>query len=175
MRWIRCPRFRRGRKHTVSSDLTDKTRVVLALYETGGSSLRFVTESDLQAWGVTSEDAWEAARKAFGKIVARTRVEVLKAGDIALGTLHAPGPQKASMILSPDLKSRIPAELGWPVLAVAPARDFVYLLRKEDEHALGRVGAVVVEEFRDSGYPVSTEVWELSDQGARAIGEFPVQ
>jgi hypothetical protein len=134
-----------------------------------------VTESDLEAWGVTAEEAWDAAHREFGKLVANTRIEVLKADDLSLGTVHAQEPFKASMILSPSLKAQVPVELGWPVLAVAPARDFVYLLRKDDKDVLGRVGSVVVREFRQSGYPVSTEVWELSDEGARAIGEYPIE
>jgi hypothetical protein len=32
----------------------------------------------------------------------------------------------------------------------------------------------VVREFRESGYPVSTEVWVLSNDGARAVGAYPV-
>lgn len=155
---------------TVTSGLTDRTKVVLALHERGSGCLRFVSKSDLAVWGVSVEEAWEASHAAFAKIVAETRIEILKAGDLSLGTVHAAEPYKASMILSRSLKHQVPDELGWPILAVAPARDFVYLLRMEDEGALGRVGAVVVREYRQSGYPVSGEVWQLSDDGAKAIG-----
>lgn len=160
---------------TVSTDLSDRAKVVLALYRPGASSVRLVAQSDLLAWGVSPEEAWSAAHTAFKAVVADTKVEVLRAGNLALGAVHAFEPYKASVILSPSLRSRIPEELGWPILAVAPARDFVYLLRRDDRDALARVGAVVVREFRESGYPVSTEIWELSDDGVEAIGEFPVE
>ena len=155
--------------------LSDYARSVLVHYAPKEGMLTFVRDSDLAAWGVSADDAWAAAEQSFRAIVAGTRVELLKQGDLVLGMLHASEPYKASMILSPALKSLIPAELGWPVLAVAPARDFVYLFRKGDEEALGRLGRVVVREFRESGYRVSPEVWELSDDGARAIGEYPVE
>jgi hypothetical protein len=160
---------------TVSLDLSDRAKVVLALFKPGASSLRLVTKPDLLAWGVSPEEAWDAAHREFGKVVAETKVEVLRAGDVALGTIHALEPYKASVILSPSLRRQVPEELGWPILAVAPARDFVYLLRRDDEESLGKVGAVVVREFRESGYPVSTEIWEISDSGVKAIGHFPVE
>jgi hypothetical protein len=162
-------------EQTVSRELTDRTKVVLAFYQTGSGSLRFVTEADLATWGTSVEEAWRVAGSSFAGLVARTQIEVLKAGDLALGTVHLHAPYKASAILSPALKQQVPVEMGWPVLAVAPARDFVYLIRKDDQGSLGRIGAVVVREFRQSGYPVSTEVWELTDDGAKAIGEFPVE
>lgn len=160
---------------TLSRDLSSRTKVVLASHWPGSGSVRFLSTRDLDTWGVSEQEVWDAARSVFDVIVSKTVVEILRRGDLLLGAVHAQEPYKASMILSARLKHQIPAELGWPVLAVAPARDFVYLLRKGDERSLGRVGAVVVREFAQSGYPVSTEVWELSDDGAVAVGEFPVQ
>lgn len=159
----------------VSRELSDHARTVLVHYAPKQGMLFFVRDSDLAAWRVSADDAWAAADQSFRAVVAGTRVELIKRGDLVLGMLHAPEPYKASMILSPALKSQLPEELGWPVLAVAPARDFVYLFRKDDEEALARLGTVVVREFRGSGYPVSPEVWELSDDGARAIGAYPVE
>lgn len=159
---------------TVSRDLTDRTKVVLAFHEPGSGFLRFVTEADLATWGKNVDEAWRVAGSSFAGLVARTKIEVLKAGELSLGTVNVQAPYKASVILSPALKQQVPVEMGWPVLAVAPARDFVYLIRKDDEGSLGRIGAVIVREFRQSGYPVSTEVWELSDDGAKVIGEFPL-
>jgi hypothetical protein len=35
------------------------------------------------------------------------------------------------------------------------------------------MGSVVVNEFRSSGYPITTEVLRISDDGIEAIGRFP--
>src|SRR5262249_16042687 len=56
--------------------------------------------------------------------------------------------------------------------AVMPCRDFVYVLNQRDEPLLGRMGHVVLHEYEKSGYPISTEVFEIADQGLRAIGDF---
>jgi hypothetical protein len=159
---------------TLSVDLSDRVRQVLVVHQPGSHTVRFVSEADLSTWGISAEEAWTAARDALARIAADTKVELLTRGDLVLGMVHASEFHKASVIFAPSFRAQVPDALGWPVMAVAPARDFVYLLRKDDPEALGRLGAVVVREFRESGYPVSTEVWLLSDDGARAVGAYPV-
>ncbi len=58
--------------------------------------------------------------------------------------------------------------------ATSRQRRFVCLVSKSAQSELGRVGALVVREYKQSAYPISTEVWEPSDAGVSAIGEFPV-
>jgi hypothetical protein len=80
---------------------------------------------------------------------------------------------KASLIFAPAFRRFVEADVGWPVLVVIPCRDFIYLLAEQDQALLGRMGGVVQKEFRESGYPITTEVLRLSDQGIEAIGKFP--
>jgi hypothetical protein len=35
------------------------------------------------------------------------------------------------------------------------------------------MGSVVVNEYRNSGYPITTEVLRVSDAGIEAIGRYP--
>lgn len=158
----------------LSVDISDRVRQVLVVHRPRSHSVRFVSEADFCAWGISVEEAWTAARESLKRIAADTHVELLTGGDLVLGMVHASEFHKASVIFSPSFRAQVPDALGWPVMAVAPARDFVYLLRNDDQDALSRIGAVVVREFRESGYPVSTEVWVLSDDGARAVGAYPV-
>jgi hypothetical protein len=71
------------------------------------------------------------------------------------------------------LRRKVQGELGWPIFAVAPSRGFVFLISRSDADELGRVGASVVKEFNAAEYPISTEVWEVTDVGVKAIGAFP--
>ena len=58
-------------------------------------------------------------------------------------------------------------------MAVVPDRDFLYLWAARHTEFAGRVGGVVVREFAKASYPISTEIYEISDAGIRAIGTFP--
>jgi hypothetical protein len=65
-------------------------------------------------------------------------------------------------------------KIGWPVYVVIPSRDFVYLFSVQDGELIPRIGSVVVEEYKESGYPLTTDVLEISDTGIEPIGTFPV-
>jgi hypothetical protein len=160
---------------TVVQFKTESTRIALVFHVEGSGDLRFVRSSDLEHWGTSVETAWEAAFEQLNMRASRTEVTILDAGGLNLASISAEEPYKASLLLAPKLKSRIPPSLGWPLVAVAPARDFVYLLPKVDLKKATGLGAVVVREFKNSGYPISTEVWELSDSGLESIGEYPVK
>jgi hypothetical protein len=49
-----------------------------------------------------------------------------------------------------------------------------YLWAAEHRDFIRRIGGVVVREFTNSPYPVTTKVFEVGDVGIVAIGAFPV-
>jgi hypothetical protein len=80
---------------------------------------------------------------------------------------------KASMILAPSFE-RFVERLGWPILAVVPCRDYVFLLAAEDASLLSaEMGAQALSEYRSSGYPITLEVLRVSSDGIESIGRFP--
>ncbi len=58
-------------------------------------------------------------------------------------------------------------------MAVAPDRDFLYLWAAKHEKFVIRVGSTTVEQYSKASYPLSAEVYSVSDAGIKAIGEFP--
>jgi hypothetical protein len=60
-------------------------------------------------------------------------------------------------------------------MAVAPDRDFLYLWAARHTDFVHRVGKGVVREYLKASYPLSTEVYEINDEGIRAVGAFPVE
>ena len=81
-------------------------------------------------------------------------------------------PYKASTIFAPAFKKLVEPVLGWPVLVVLPCRDFVYVIA-DGSRLIDQLGGVVVNEFKNSGYPITTEVLRISDDGIEALGRFP--
>ena len=55
---------------------------------------------------------------------------------------------------------------------VIPNRSLAYVLAEGEEAVFNRIGAVVVGEYRNGAYPISTEVFLIEDEGIRAIGRF---
>jgi hypothetical protein len=80
-------------------------------------------------------------------------------------------PSKASLLLASALREMIEDAIGWPVLAVAPDRDFVYLWNASRRDLIPRMGGVVCREHAQAPYPLSTEIFQISDS-LRAIGTY---
>jgi hypothetical protein len=81
-------------------------------------------------------------------------------------------PFKSPLLLAPNLKSLVAEVIGWPLYAAVPDRDFVYVWSSKHAEFAERVGAVVLEQYAASPYPLSTEVFEIGDGGMTAIGAF---
>jgi hypothetical protein len=123
-------------------------------------------------WGVTTEQAIAAAFANQDRLLDGIKLDVAEVHDSTLGMVPVDSPYKASVIFARAFKPLVESVLGWPVLVVLPCRDFIYVLADKSP-LVGRIGSVVVNEFRKSGYPITTEVLRISDDGIEAIGRFP--
>ena len=160
---------------TVTRPLSSETRLILSYFDRESGTVRFLDSADLQRFGIVEGDAWNAAEAELDRIMRATAVSYLDAGGLKLGVIEAHPPHKASLIRAPSLRAKVEPDLGWPVYAVAPSRGFVFLIAESDADQLERVGPSVIKEFETAGYPISTEVWEVSDAGIDAIGVFPTE
>jgi hypothetical protein len=137
-------------------------------------AISWVSHDMLERLGLSEA---EAQGTAFDNLALSLREATVAWSDVdgvRLAYLNTPLPFKASLLLAPNLREVVEEAIGWPVLAVAPDRGFLYFWAAEHAEFAGRVGAVAVREYRQAAYPLSTEVFEISDGGCRAIGEFPI-
>jgi len=52
-------------------------------------------------------------------------------------------------------------------------RDFCYIFSEEDlEYFSQRLGSVVLDEYNNSGYPITTEILRFSNTAIEAIGKY---
>lgn len=160
--------------NTIRRSLSDGARLIPVYFSEQSGTLRFLRASDADDWGITQDELWAAAEFRLDSIMQATEVSYLDANGFRLGVIQANEPHKASLIRAPSLRDKVEGEIGWPIYAVAPSRGFVFLISQSDADELGRVGPSVVKEFKSAEYPISTEVWEVSDAGIEAIGIFPV-
>lgn len=158
---------------TMHDKVSDQVALVLVHVSETEMEIMWVLSSMAEGWGQTKESLMSVAVENMHTILAETRIDVEPIDEHKLGMVNTELVAfKAALLFCPGLKAIVEPVLGWPVFVVLPCRDFVYLIPQQDQELLGRVGPVVVREYHDSGYPLCTEVFEITDEGARAIGEF---
>lgn len=156
----------------IRDPVSPKVQRALVLTDAEETRIEFVSARRLREWDVSKEQANAAATRNMARLVETVRLELADAGGKKLGLVPLDSPFKASVIFAPTFK-RFVAPLGWPVMAVIPARDFIYVFAEAERGLLDQLGAVVQREFRESAYPIATEVLRISDDGITAIGAFP--
>lgn len=154
------------------SRVSDRAVRVLVETDVNFARLSMVTSGDLKRWSVDRPTVESAALRNLDSLLEGIAPEISDIDGLKLGMIPIEPPFKASVVLAPSFKAFAMRSLGWPILAVIPARDFVYIFAETDRALLNRIGGVVMQEFEESGYPISPEVYRISDEGIEAIGSF---
>ncbi|MEM7314903.1 MAG: DUF1444 family protein, partial [Planctomycetota bacterium] len=154
--------------------ITDELNQVFVYTPEDGTYISWIDKSTLEDWGVTREQVVRLAEENMAAIVANTKFEVQDIDGNQLGMLSTEEtPFKASLILSPAFRDLVSPTHGWPVYVVVPCRDFAYVIRQDNRDFLGRLGKVVINEYRKSGHSLTRDVLEVSDNGITSIGTYP--
>jgi len=154
-------------------ELSDRVDRVLVHLSSDGRLVTWITPAMLRSLGMSESDAGARAFTNLARALSEATLEAKDIDGVQLGFIGTPLPFKASLILAPNLREVVGAVLGWPLMAVVPDRDFLYIWGARHTEFVQRVGGVVVREYSKASYPISTEVYEITDQKIRAIGEFP--
>jgi hypothetical protein len=158
---------------TLREAVSDKVALVLVYVDPTETQIRWLCSADAEKWNKTRDDLMAAAQANMAGILRQTKIETAAVEEHRLGILSNDLVAfKAALLFCSNLKEVVEPVLGWPLFAVMPCRDFVYVLSQKDEPLLGRMGQVVMREYQKGGYPISTEVFEITDQGIRAIGDY---
>ena len=120
----------------------------------------------MELFEAESQHAWSNLDTALARA---GQVTYPAPGGAALLSFAAALPSKASLLLAPSLRAAVEGTTGWPVLAVVPDRDFLYLWAAGYRDLIGRLAGVVIREHARAPYPLSPEVFEIGDS-IRAIG-----
>lgn len=148
---------------------------VLIHQSSDGQLLSWVSPRMLEELKIDENQAAAIAFDNLARALAEAKIEYSDIDGTRLGFVNTALQFKASLILAPNLQEAAGRVLGWPLLAVVPDRDFLYLWDARNKDFTGRVGSVVVREYSQAAYPLSTEVYEIVDGGVRAIGAFPTE
>jgi uncharacterized protein YtpQ (UPF0354 family) len=152
--------------------ITETICKVLIYYSEYEGQIAWINESKLNEWGIAVDKAFEIAQRNLDKVMSNTKIEVSDVHGMKLAMFNSIPIFKASLIFAPSFKDFVSPEIGWPIYAVIPARDFVFVFSVNDKGLLNLVGNSVIKEFNESGYPITTEVLSVSDNGISAIGRY---
>ena len=155
--------------------VSDRVDRVLVHLSANDRLVTWATPAILDSLGLSESDAGARAFTNLGRALTQATVESQDLDGVRVGFVGTSLPFKAALILAPNLREVVGSVLGWPLMAVVPNRDFLYLWAAQHANFVQRVGAVVVREYSQASYPISTEVYEITDQKIRAIGEFPTE
>jgi hypothetical protein len=143
-------------------------------FDPARGTIIWVTRMMLEEWHISPEEVEAAASSNLAATLAGAAVRHQDIDGVRLASIETPLPFKSAMIVAPNLKQVVSPVLGWPIHAVIPDRNFLYLWGAGHTDFIERVGPVVVDEFTRSPYPVTTEVLEISDDAITAVADFPI-
>src|SRR5262249_4297574 len=101
---------------------------VLTLTDREHGLVSWVDSGVCAGWAGSPARAVEAARRNQARLIAGLRMRVETVDGHKLGMVPLDSPYKASVIFAPSFRDLVAADFGWPVWAVIPCRDFIYVL-----------------------------------------------
>lgn len=164
----------------LATHLSDQTHRVPAVFVPEAESILWLSSHALIGMKVTEAEVAEAADLNLAAELERSELIVRQFQGVRYGVINSPLPFKAALILAPNLRDVVEPVLGWPLFGVIPRRDFMYLYdarcfengASDIFDKLPGLGAVVLEEYELGANPLSTEIFEITDEGVRAVAEY---
>jgi hypothetical protein len=135
--------------------------------------LTSITRKQIASWRVSEDDVLQAGRQNMSGLLEEIPLEVRRIGSLTTAVFSTRSYFKPALIFSPSFKDKVADQLGWPVLALLPCREDVFLVRdnvlekecKETERFLH----FVIQEFLESRHSLTPEVLRISDEGIESV------
>lgn len=142
----------------------------------GQDKLSWITKDDITKWGISERELEIQANKNADKLLKQTSIIFDTIENRKLGRFDVEDAAlKGALLFAPGMKRKVKADLGFPLYAVIPVRDFCYIFSEKDFNFFSeRVGKIVVDEYKHSGYPITTEILRFSDKGVEAVGKYSI-
>ncbi|MEP2279727.1 hypothetical protein [Maribacter sp.] len=159
-------------KDFINHKLTDQVHKIYIHRE--NDMLTWISYNDIDKWNISESILNAQAEKNGDRILAESTIEYDTIENKKLGILESKYSNlKGALLLAPSMKTKIKTDFSFPFYAVIPVRDFCYVFSEQDSLFFSqRIGQVVVEEFRKSGYPLTTELLKFSENGIETVGIY---
>lgn len=133
----------------------------------------WVDKSQLDEWDISKEEFVNQVEVNMMKGLEMSSIEIEDIEGHKLGFIDSGLTFKSALLFAENFKEKVKPAFGWPVYCVLPVRDFCYIFSEQDkDYFLDHLGGIVLEEYNESGYKVTTEVLKISDDGIYPIGKY---
>lgn len=125
----------------------------------------------------TGSGSWNlflgAARERSGLLLATLDPVIVRdsRGVVQMAVIQTDDPMTASCVLAPGFLPRFSALFGPELLVAIPARNRIYIFPKL-ANRIQDASQNIRDDYLISPMPVSTEIFELSKKGIRAVGDL---
>ncbi len=142
-----------------------------------GERHSYISYKDLEEWDVPIEELDNQAEENMDELSEGATLAFEDIEGHALGHIQtAYESLKSAFLLSSAMRSKIGEVLGVPFYAVIPVRDLCYVFGQADlEFFSTALGQLVVDEYKSSGYPITTELLTFTEEEVTVIGEYPLE
>jgi hypothetical protein len=123
--------------------------------------MTFATESDLKTWNVTEQDAMNKAQE---NLAARP-IEVGRVKSTAV--VVGPDGYVSSWLAVPTALARVAADIGDVVVAIAPARDVLFLVDANDHTTTVQMLERAIAEYQAAPRQLSPVPYVVSPDGVK--------
>ena len=154
--------------------ITDECSKVYVYVEE--DQLTWIGKDDLRKWNITEVELDFQANSNADNLLKATPITFEIIENRKLGIIASDNTTlKAALLFAPTMKEKIMSDIGFPFYAVIPVRDFCYIFSENDFRFFStRIGEVVTDEYKKSGYPITTEILKFTDKGVEAVGKYPI-
>jgi hypothetical protein len=152
--------------------LTDNTLVVVV--RNLPDQIVWVQADHLADWQQSAQMLFETAYQNLNSLLDHAEVRPATMNEHPYGIVLAEQSHlDSSLPIAASFKTLVESQFGWPVYVIMPARDLCIVFSEEQEGFFSQsLGNTVVEEFTTSPYPVTRELFKISDGGIEAVGHF---
>lgn len=159
-------------ENILNEKVTNEFSKVFALNLNNGFS--FITQDDLSDWKINFAELEKQADFNLGILLDKVKIEFEDIDNHKLGMVNVDEVSlKSSCLFSSKIKDLVQDTIGFPFYAVIPVSDFCYIFAEKDfDYFSQRLGSVVLDEYNNSGYPITTEILRFSETGVEAIGKY---
>ncbi len=135
--------------------------------------IHWITNYQLESWGIDKSLISEQANSNINRVLNKTELEIQNLEEHKLCFFNTDFFMKSELLLATDLRVKMEKEIGWPIYCVFPVRDFIYMFGKSDfEYFSNRIGSIVIEEYENTQYPITTGIYEIGDEGFELKGKY---